>query len=69
MTSALRSDIDNGRPVKVPPLADALNLSRNGLYLAVRRGEVASIKIGCAIRVPAREAARLLGISAEPVAA
>ena len=38
-------------------------MSRNGLYEAIKRGEVDSIRIGRSIRVPAFEARRLLGLN------
>ena len=69
MDDDLRRDLARGVPVKVPSLADALNLSRNGLYLAIRRKEVASTRIGRSIRVPSEEAARLLGLQPQPEAA
>lgn len=69
MNDELKRDLERCVPVKVPPLADALNLSRNGLYLAIRRKEVASTRIGRSIRVPPEEAARLLGLQKEPEAA
>lgn len=59
---------ETGLNVLVPPLADAIGMSRAGLYQAIARGEVASVRIGRAIFVPAHEARRLLGMS-KPLAA
>lgn len=69
MDDDLKRDLERGVPVKVPSLADALNLSRNGLYLAIRRKEIASTRIGRSIRVPVEEASRLLGLQKQPEAA
>jgi hypothetical protein len=51
------------RPAITP--AEALKvipLSRNGLYEAIRRGDIATIKIGKKILVPTGPLRRLLGI-------
>ena len=64
MDKQLREALAEGRPVKAPALAKALDLSRNGFYEAVKRGDIASVRVGRAIRIPAREAQRLLGIEA-----
>lgn len=58
-----------GRPLKVPDLADATGFSRNALYQAIKRGELDAIRLGRAAVVPAPAALRLLGIKPEPIAA
>lgn len=60
--SDIRARILAGKNVPVPPLAEEVGISRNGLYQAIKRGEVESVKIGRAIFVPAHEGRRLLGI-------
>lgn len=57
-----------GLNVLVPPLADAIGMSRAGLYQAIARGEVASVRVGRAIFVPAHETRRLLGMPSAPAA-
>lgn len=64
MNEAVKAALANGGSVNVPDLASALGLSRNGLYLAVKRDEVKSVRIGRRIVIPAPEARRLLGVSA-----
>jgi hypothetical protein len=60
--TALLKAIEEGTPAKVRPLAKAANFSANALYGAVERGEVRSIRVGRAIRIPPDEAKRLLGL-------
>ncbi len=62
MVDELQRDLENKRPVRVPPLAKQLNRSVNAIYLAIKRGEIASSRIGKSIRIPHEEAARLLGL-------
>lgn len=50
-----------GKNVPVPPLAEAVGLSVNGLYAVCRRGEVETIRIGNRVLIPGREALRILG--------
>jgi len=64
----IRRAIDDGRPVKVKPLATASGYSFNGFYDAVKRGEIRSIRIGRSIRIPAQEARRVLGLDAQSAA-
>lgn len=54
--------IEEGKNVKVAPLAEAIGLTPGGLYRAIREKEVEAITIGRAVFVPAFEARRLLGI-------
>ena len=54
MNDAVRRALAQDKPVKVTPLAEAADRSRNSLYEAIKRGEVQSVRIGRAIRVPAR---------------
>lgn len=60
----------NGMNVSVPALAQAVGISRGGLYQAIARGEVEAVTVGRAILVPAHEARRLLCMKSEsdPVA-
>lgn len=60
--------IAEGKNVKVAALADAIGISKGGLYLAIRRGEVEAVNVGTAVFVPAREARRLLGLDAKQAA-
>ncbi|WP_131113090.1 DNA-binding protein [Lichenihabitans psoromatis] len=62
MDNDLKQDLLNNRPVRVKPLARALNRSANAIYLAINRGEIASSRIGKSVRVPHHEAERLLGM-------
>ena len=66
MTSGLQKALAEGLPVRVRPLATAADVTPNTLYSAVRRGEIESVRIGGSIRIPAREARRLLGLDKEP---
>ncbi|GJE57348.1 hypothetical protein [Methylobacterium thuringiense] len=66
---ALLSRIREGKNVRVAALADAIGMSRGGLYGAIEAGDVEAVKIGRAVLVPARVAGRLLGIPDEPIAA
>lgn len=66
MDKAMQTALAEGRPVRVAPLARALELSRNGFYEAVKRGDIRSIRVGRAIRIPAQEARRLLGLDHAP---
>lgn len=65
------SRIKAGKNVRVAQLADAIGMSRGGLYGAIEAGDVEAVKLGRAVLVPARVAAKLLGIrpEAEPIAA
>ena len=63
------SRIKQGKNVRVAPLAEAIGMSRGGLYGAIDAGDVEAVKIGRAVFVPARVAGRLLGIQPEPAAA
>lgn len=63
------SRIKQGKNVRVAPLAEAIGMSRGGLYGAIDAGDVEAVKIGRAVFVPARVASRLLGIQSEPAAA
>lgn len=60
----LKQAIAEGRSVKVPALAKAAGVTPGALYAAVRENEVKAVRIGKAVRIPAREAARLLGLEA-----
>lgn len=62
MSTALREALAAGQSVKVPTLASALGVSRNGFYEAVKRGEVKVTRLGRRIIIPAQEARRLLQI-------
>lgn len=57
-----------GKNLKVPPVADAIGLSANGIYTAIRRGDIASVRVGKAIMIPGREVLRLLAADERPAA-
>lgn len=65
----LLARIEAGKNVRVAPLADAIGLSRGGLYGAIEAGDVPAVKLGRAVLVPAHVAAKLLGLRPEPIAA
>lgn len=68
-TDDIFSRIRQGKNVRVAPLAEAIGMSRGGLYGAIDAGDVEAVKIGRAVFVPAHVARRLLGIKPEPIAA
>ena len=68
MDKQLKDDLDGQRAIRVAQLAQALNMSLVGVYQAVRRGEIKSIRIGKAIRIPAAEGRRLLGLDSREAA-
>ncbi|MCJ2093954.1 MULTISPECIES: hypothetical protein [unclassified Methylobacterium] len=55
--------------MRVAPLAEAIGMSRGGLYGAIESGDVEAVKIGRAVFVPAHVAGRLLGMKLDAVAA
>ncbi|TXN76573.1 excisionase [Methylobacterium sp. WL8] len=61
--------IRNGKNVRVAALADAIGMSRGGLYGAIDAGDVEAVKIGRAVLVPAHVARKLLGMQPESLAA
>ena len=63
------SRIREGKNVRVAPLAEAIGMSRGGLYGAIEAGDVEAVKIGRAVFVPAHVARRLLGMKPESIAA
>ncbi|KQS85268.1 hypothetical protein ASG32_18625 [Methylobacterium sp. Leaf361] len=68
-TGDVFSRIREGKNVRVAPLAEAIGMSRGGLYGAIEAGDVEAVKIGRAVFVPAHVARRLLGMKSEPIAA
>lgn len=60
MTDSVQDLIASGRHVRTRELAHALNISRHGLYLLIRKGEVKVLKLGNSFRIPASEAKRLM---------
>lgn len=62
--SDLRQAIEQGRNVRIPALAKEAGVTPGALYAAVRGGEVKAVRIGKAVRIPAYEARRLLGLEA-----
>ena len=62
MDETLKRDLDAERNVKVSLLAKAAGTAPNTLYQAIARGEVKAVRIGKAVRIPAHEARRLLGL-------
>lgn len=65
----LLARIRDGKNVRVAPLAEAIGLSRGGLYQAIEAGDVEAVKLGRAVLVPAHVARRLLGMKPEAIAA
>lgn len=63
------SRIREGKNVRVAPLAEAIGMSRGGLYGAIEAGDVEAVKIGRAVFVPAHVARRLLGMKPDAIAA
>lgn len=63
MEPELKNAIETGRAVPVRPFARALSMSPVCVYSAIKRGEIRSIRIGDAIRIPNAEARRLLGLT------
>ena len=61
--------IREGKNVRVAPLAEAIGMSRGGLYGAIEAGDVEAVKIGRAVFVPAHVARRLLGMKPDAIAA
>lgn len=64
MHDALIQAITEGRGVKVRLLADALGVTPNTIYTAIKRKEIRALEIGRAKRVAPDEARRLLGMEA-----
>ena len=60
-TSAVRE----GRNVRVADLSRAVGVTPGAVYMAIQRGEIRAVRIGKAVRVPADEARRLLGLTPE----
>ena len=67
-TSEVLTRARSGLNVSVPALAQAIGVSRGGLYQAIAREEVEAVKVGRAILVPAHEARRLLCMKPEEAA-
>jgi excisionase family DNA binding protein len=63
--NGLKQAIAEGRHVTVPLLAKCVGASPGALYAAIREGEVRAVRIGNAVRIPAHEARRLLGLETE----
>lgn len=57
-----------GLTVPVEVAGRALGLSRNSAYAAVKAGQIPSLKIGGAIRVPTAPLRRMLGLDAQEAA-
>jgi excisionase family DNA binding protein len=56
--------VADGRGVRVRLVADALGVSTQTVYQAIKRGEVRALGIGRTKRVAPEEAVRLTGIGA-----
>jgi excisionase family DNA binding protein len=63
------SEIAIKKTVTVEEAARALGIGRNLAYLAVKSGEIPSIRIGKRILVPAAAVRRMLGDGTPPAAA
>ncbi len=62
----IRKAIMTKLTVPVPVAAQALNLSKNGGYDAVKRGDIPSLRLGPRrIEVPTAPLRKMLGISGE----
>ena len=60
-----QKEVDLSRPTLTPiEAANFLGLGRNTVYDAIKRGEIPSIRIGKAIRVPTASLKAMVGISA-----
>lgn len=68
MDDEIRRAVREGTGSRPANVADALGLSLNGFYEAVKRGDVAVVRVGRRIIVPAREVRRLLGVEEREVA-
>jgi hypothetical protein len=55
--------------VRLAPLAKFAGLSPTALRLAIERDEVSAVRVGRNILIPHQEAARILGMKPESVAA
>ena len=64
-TKDVRARILAGKNVRVSPMAEAAGLSENGLRQAIAREEVAAVRVGNAVLIPAWQGARLLGMAAD----
>ena len=63
------AELDTELTVPVWPTAGkALGLSRNSTYEAVKRGDIPSLRIGCAIRVPTAALRQMLGLEPKSAA-
>jgi excisionase family DNA binding protein len=51
---------EEGPPLRVPDVAQALSVSVRAVYQAVERGELNCIRLGRAVRIPRSELARVL---------
>lgn len=65
MSDTLHETIAAGKHVKPVQLAGALNISLNGLYHLIRKGEVKTVRLGKSLRISAAEARRLLDLPNE----
>jgi hypothetical protein len=54
-----------GLTVKVEVAGQALGVGRNAAYAAAKRGDIPTIRIGGAIRVPTAPLRRMLGLEQE----
>ena len=64
MDDDLKRKLHDDTAVKVEVAAKAFNLGRNACYRAVATGDIPSIRIGGAIRVPTAAIRKMLGIEA-----
>lgn len=55
--------------VRLAPLAECADLSPTALRLAIEREEIGAVRVGRNILIPHQEAARILGMKPEPIAA
>lgn len=67
-TAELLQRAREGKNVKAPPLAEAVGMSLPGFYAAIRRNQVAAVRVGRAVMIPSHEVLRLLGAEERPAA-
>jgi hypothetical protein len=65
MDDELKKALFGSTAVKLPVAGRALGLGRQAAYAAAKRGEIPTIRIGGAIRVPTAPLRRMLGLEQE----
>lgn len=65
MDKKLLDDIAAGRLVKIGDVAFAANISARSIYRKIQEQRIAGVDVGGSLRIPASEAARVLGLKKE----